>query len=73
MIFANYNGKEKNKITVGNHVFIGSNCNLIAPLQIKDDCYICAGTTVTENTDIGDFVIGRSRQEVKKDKAKKYW
>lgn len=73
VIFANYNGKDKQKIIVGEHVFIGSNCNLIAPLYIDDDSYICAGTTVTNNVEKDDFVIGRVRQEIKKKRAKKYW
>ena len=73
VIFANYNGKTKNKITIGNHVFVGSNCNLIAPLTIKDDSYICAGTTVTENIESEDFVIGRVKQINKAGRAKKYF
>ena len=73
VIFANYDGKVKHKIIVGNHVFIGSNCNLIAPLKIQDGSYICAGTTVTQDVEKEDFVIGRVRQEIKKNGAKKYW
>lgn len=72
VIFANYNGREKNKIKVGNNVFIGSNCNIIAPVVIEDNVYICAGTTVTKNLKEGDFVIGRSREEIKADRAKDY-
>ena len=72
VVFANYNGKIKQKITVGNNVFVGSNSNLIAPLNISDSVYICAGTTVTNDLDEFDFCIGRSRQWVKKDGAKKY-
>ena len=73
VIFANYNGKEKNKCKVGSHVFIGSNCNIIAPVTIDDDSFICAGTTVTENVNKEDFVIGRARQENKPHRAKRYW
>ncbi len=73
VIFANYSGKVKNKTIVGNHVFVGSNSNIIAPVKIDDDSYICAGTTVCQNVEKGDFVIGRVRQENKKDRAKKYW
>ena len=73
VIFANYNGKSKNVTIVGDHVFIGSNSNIISPVNIEDDSYICAGTTVTENVQSEDFVIGRVRQENKKNKAKKYW
>ncbi|MEG1582241.1 MAG: DapH/DapD/GlmU-related protein [Clostridia bacterium] len=71
-IFINYNGKSKNKIKVGDNSFIGSNCNLIAPLNIAENCYICAGTTVTKDTLADDFVIGRVKQEVKPNMANKY-
>ena len=73
VIFANYDGKKKNKTNVGNHVFIGSNSNIIAPVNIADNSYICAGTTITKDTCPNDFVIGRVRQENKKNKAQKYW
>ncbi len=64
--FANYDGKKKQKTKVGNNVFVGCNVNLVAPVNIADDTYICAGTTVTKDTEKGDFVIGRVRQENKK-------
>lgn len=73
VIFANYNGKEKNKCKLGNHVFVGSNCNIIAPVVIEDNSYICAGTTVTEDVKENDFVIGRVKQENKTNRANKYW
>lgn len=71
-IFVNYNGKIKNKIKVGENAFIGSNVNLIAPLEVAKNTYICAGTTLTKNTENGDFVIGRERETIKKNLAKKY-
>lgn len=73
VIFANYNGKTKNKCVVGNHVFIGSNCNVIAPINIESESFICAGTTLTKNVQKDDFVIGRVRQENKSGRAHKYW
>ena len=72
VIFVNYNGRKKQKITIGNNCFIGSNVNLIAPLTIADDCYICAGATVTNNLKRGDFVIGRVREIIKPDRAYDY-
>lgn len=66
VVFANYNGKVKNHTIVGNNVFIGCNCNLVAPLKIDDNCYIAAGTTVTKNLDKDSFCIGRVVQETKK-------
>lgn len=71
-IFVNFNGKIKQQTVVGDNVFIGSNVNLIAPVQIGNGAYICAGTTVHQNIDSGDFVIGRVRQETKKGAASKY-
>ena len=73
VIFANYNGKVKNRCIVNDHVFIGSNCNIIAPVVIESDSFICAGTTITENIKKDDFVIGRVKQENKPNRAKKYW
>lgn len=72
VVFVNYNGKEKNKIVVGDNVFIGCNCNLIAPLNIPNNVYIAAGTTVTSDLNEFDFVIGRSKQEIKPNRAQKY-
>lgn len=72
VIFVNYNGKIKQKTFVGDNVFVGSNVNLIAPLNIGNSAYICAGTTVDKSVEANDFVIGRVRQEVKKGKSSKY-
>lgn len=66
VIFANYDGENKHKTVVGNRVFVGSNCNLIAPLFIEDDVFIAAGTTVTNNLSCGDFCIGRVQNQIKK-------
>ncbi len=49
VITANFNGKIKQKIEIGNDCFLGCNVNLIAPLKIGDNCYICAGATVTND------------------------
>lgn len=72
VVFCNYNGKEKNTIVVKNNSFIGSNVNLIAPLVIGNNCYICAGTTVTKNLNDYDFAIGRSEMTIKENRAKVY-
>lgn len=72
VIFVNYDGMRKNRIRVCDKAFIGSNCNLIAPLRIAEKTYICAGTTVTQNTESEDFVIGRVRPTVKSNRAGKY-
>lgn len=72
VIFVNYNGSQKNKTVVEDNAFIGSNVNLIAPITIKSGAYVCAGTTVDLSIDKDDFVIGRVRPEIKKNRAVKY-
>ena len=71
-IFVNYNGKEKNRSVVGDNCFIGSNVNIIAPVTLAHNSYICAGTTITIDTKPNDFVIGRCRETVKNNYANKY-
>lgn len=71
-IFVNYNGAQKQKTKVGNNCFIGSNANLIAPLNIANNSYICAGSTLTKNTNEFDFVIARTRETIKPNRASKY-
>lgn len=70
VVFVNYDGKQKHRTTVGDHCFIGSNCNVIAPVDIADGSYIAAGTTVTESTPADSLVVGRARQVVKEGRGK---
>lgn len=72
VIFVNYNGKQKNRSKVGNNCFIGSNVNVVAPVELADGSYVCAGTTITIDTNENDFVIGRCRETVKPNYAEKY-
>ncbi len=70
VIFVNYDGKKKHRSTVEDNCFIGSNCNIIAPVTLREGSYIAAGTTVTDETPSDSFVIGRSRQIIKE--SRKY-
>lgn len=70
-VFANYDGKIKQRTRVGKHVFIGCNANLIAPLDIGDEAYIAGGSTVTEDVAEGAFCIARSRQTVKENRGRR--
>lgn len=71
-IFVNYNGKAKNRSVIGDDCFIGSNVNVIAPVTLANDTYVCAGTTITVDTDPKDFVIGRMRETIKHNYVDKY-
>ena len=62
-IFVNYNGKEKFHTEVGDHAFIGSNANLVAPVQVEDYGYIAAGSTITKKVGKGQLSIERDKQK----------
>lgn len=68
VVFANYDGKKKHRSKVGNDVFIGCNCNLVAPIEIGNNCFIAAGTTVTQNLQENSFCIGREKETIKERK-----
>lgn len=72
VVFVNYDGKRKSRTRVGKGAFLGSNCNLVAPLRVGDGCFVAAGTTLTRDLADGDFCIGRSRETIKRGGAQKY-
>jgi bifunctional UDP-N-acetylglucosamine pyrophosphorylase/glucosamine-1-phosphate N-acetyltransferase len=70
-ITCNYDGFKKHKTNIGNHVFIGSNVSLIAPLNIKDNSIIGAGSTISKDVEEGTIAVERSKQkELKKRKIR---
>ncbi|NLN15440.1 MAG: bifunctional UDP-N-acetylglucosamine diphosphorylase/glucosamine-1-phosphate N-acetyltransferase GlmU [Tissierellia bacterium] len=71
VIFVNYNGKDKQITKVGDNVFIGSNSNLVAPVNIEDWAYIAAGSTIVEDVEEGALSIARAQQINKQDWVEK--
>ncbi len=61
-ITVNYDGKTKSKTIIGEHVMVGSNSSLIAPVTIEDGAYIAAGSTITHNVERDALTIARARQ-----------
>ena len=70
-ITCNYDGKNKNKTFIGDRVFIGSNCSLVAPLKIQDNSFVAAGSTITKSLEKGDFAIARSKQVIKRNATRR--
>ncbi len=62
VVFVNYDGSEKFHTTVGDNAFIGSNCNLVAPVKINNWAYIAAGSTITRDVEEGALSVERSKQ-----------
>ena len=59
------NKSYKHKTIIGKNVFIGSDTQLIAPLNIADDTLIAAGSSVTNDSQKGDLIIARAKQSNK--------
>ena len=69
-ITCNYDGVHKHKTIIGDNAFIGSNVNLVAPVNIGDNVLIAAGSTITEDVPSGMMGIARERQTNKQRKNK---
>jgi len=63
VITCNYDGKNKFKTNIGKNVFVGSDTQIIAPVNIADDVIIAAGTTVTKDANSGELILSRSPQK----------
>ncbi|RDH82728.1 MAG: UDP-N-acetylglucosamine diphosphorylase/glucosamine-1-phosphate N-acetyltransferase [endosymbiont of Galathealinum brachiosum] len=62
-ITCNYDGANKHKTIIGDNVFVGSDTQLVAPVNIADGATIGAGATVTKDVSEGELVISRSPQK----------
>jgi len=63
VITCNYDGKNKYQTKIGKNVFVGSDSQLIAPINIEDDTIIAAGSTITKNVKKGELAISRTPQK----------
>jgi bifunctional UDP-N-acetylglucosamine pyrophosphorylase/glucosamine-1-phosphate N-acetyltransferase len=61
-ITCNYDGFAKHHTEIGNGVFVGSNATLVAPVELEDDAFVAAGSTVTSRVERGDLAVGRGKQ-----------
>lgn len=61
-VFVNYDGVAKHRTVVGDHVRIGSDTMLVAPVTIGDGAYTAAGSVITEDVPAGAMAVARGRQ-----------
>jgi bifunctional UDP-N-acetylglucosamine pyrophosphorylase/glucosamine-1-phosphate N-acetyltransferase len=64
-ITCNYDGVKKYQTIIGKNVFVGSDTQLVAPVEIADNVMIAAGTTVTAGKYESDILI-LSRTPIRK-------
>lgn len=59
---ANYDGQVKARTKIGSHAFIGTNTTLVAPVEVLENSYVAAGSTITETVPEYALSIARARQ-----------
>lgn len=64
-ITCNYDGVEKHPTVIGDHVFIGSNANLVAPVHVGNGAFVGAGSTITKDVPAQALSVERSHQVIK--------
>jgi bifunctional UDP-N-acetylglucosamine pyrophosphorylase / glucosamine-1-phosphate N-acetyltransferase len=61
-VFVNYDGVHKHRSVVGDHVRVGSDTMIVAPVSIGDGAYTAAGSVVVEDVPPGAIAVARARQ-----------
>ncbi|WP_054709743.1 bifunctional UDP-N-acetylglucosamine diphosphorylase/glucosamine-1-phosphate N-acetyltransferase GlmU [Bacillus sp. JCM 19041] len=70
VVTVNYDGKNKNQTIIKNGAFVGSGSNLIAPVEIGENGFVAAGSTITDDVPNQALSIARSRQVNKENYVK---
>lgn len=55
-------GQRKHRTIIEDDVFLGSDCQTVAPVRIKKGAYIASGSTITEDVESESLAIARSKQ-----------
>lgn len=63
VITCNYDGANKYRTVIGDGAFIGTDCQLIAPVEIGAGAYIAAGSTIARNAPADQLTICRARDQ----------
>jgi len=65
-ITCNYDGANKFQTIIGDDVFVGSDTQLVAPVNIAKGSTIGAGSTITKDTPENELTLSRSKQNTLK-------
>ena len=63
VITCNYDGARKHRTVIGDGAFIGSDTQLVAPVQVGAGATVGAGTTLTKDAPAGELTISRVAQK----------
>lgn len=62
VVVVNYDGQKKSRSTVRDGAFVGSNVNLVSPVEIGEKAFLAAGSTITTAVPADALSVGRARQ-----------
>lgn len=62
-IVCNYDGVNKHKTVLGNKVFVGSNSVLVAPVELADNAFVAAGSSINTDVPRDSLAVGRAKQK----------
>lgn len=65
LITCNYDGVNKHRTLIGKDVFVGSDCQLVAPIVLGDGCLIGAGSTLTQDVPPDAIALTRAPLSVR--------
>ena len=63
-ICCNYDGANKHQTIIGDNVFIGSDTQLVAPVEIENGATIAAGSTITKKVPADSLALSRAKQMI---------
>ncbi len=66
-ITCNYDGFSKHPTVIGDRVQIGSDTQLVAPVEVGNDAYIAAGSTITSKVEPGALAFNVKPQRTRAD------
>jgi bifunctional UDP-N-acetylglucosamine pyrophosphorylase/glucosamine-1-phosphate N-acetyltransferase len=61
-ITCNYDGANKHKTIIGDEVFVGSNCALVAPITIGAGATLGAGSVISKDAPAKELTVARAKQ-----------
>jgi len=64
-ITCNYDGAYKHRTMIGDKVFIGSNTQLVAPVEVQDGATIGAGSVITRDAPANELTLSRAPQQTR--------
>lgn len=61
-ITCNYDGVNKHQTLIGAGAFVGSNSTLVAPVEVAEQGFVAAGSTITKPVGTDELAVGRGKQ-----------